>query len=66
MSKHMDEADVLRDAVVIARNEFRRYAELHRAKGTPDGDAKAAHNEALQARMDEALNFSDRCRRRLL
>ena len=66
MSKHIDEADVLRDAVVLARKEFRRYAELHRSKGTPEGDAKAAHNDAMKARMDDALNFSDRCRRKLL
>ena len=42
-------------AVATARDVFTQYAELHRAKKTPEGDLKAEHNEALVANMDAAL-----------
>jgi thymidylate synthase (FAD) len=49
------EAAALRAAVELAEKKFLEYAELHRAKGTPDGNAKAATNEALAQYMRAAL-----------
>lgn len=43
------------EAVRIAAETFERYAELHLAKGTPDGDRKAAENEELAKLMRAAL-----------
>src|ERR1700761_1062100 len=37
----------LREAVIEARDTFRHYAQLHAAKGTEDGVAKARTNLAL-------------------
>ena len=51
---------VLRDAVILARNTFEGYAALHREKGTPDGDAKAALNNELATHMNVALDKFDR------
>jgi hypothetical protein len=38
-----------------AANIFRVYAELHRAKNTPEGDAKAASNEVIAEEMEAVL-----------
>jgi hypothetical protein len=46
----------LREAVLLARNIFEGYAALHREKGTQEGDAKAAFNTDLAARMNIALS----------
>lgn len=45
----------LRAAVEKAAATFRHYEQLHRAKGTLDGDAKAYANAALAAEMEGAL-----------
>jgi hypothetical protein len=50
----------LRASVAEARDTFQKYAELHRAKGTPEGNAKAAANAELAARMDAALRHNAR------
>ena len=44
-------------ADVVERNAqtFERYAELHRAKCTPEGDRKAAENQAEADRCRAAL-----------
>jgi hypothetical protein len=46
----------LRKAVELAARTFRRYEELHRVKGTPDGDAKALNNAELAIAMEAALH----------
>lgn len=43
------------DALKAAADTFRRYAALHRAKGTPDGDEKAKANDAEADRIDNVL-----------
>jgi hypothetical protein len=45
----------MREALFQARETFARYAESHGAKGTPDGDAKAAENHRLAEVMRKAL-----------
>lgn len=45
----------LQAAVQTAAATFDSYAASHAAKGTPDGDAKAATNAGLAERMREAL-----------
>lgn len=49
------EIQSLRAAVKIAAAAFREYEQIHRAKGTPEGDRKAVVNAALAAKMEEAL-----------
>lgn len=46
----------LRAAIETAENKFLEYAEIHRAKGTPDGETKAAHNDSMAAIMRAALS----------
>lgn len=46
----------VREALLLAHETFLRYAKLHRDKGTPDGDEKAAANQALGERMYAALS----------
>ena len=45
----------LRDAVKLAMDVFSNYAELHRAKGTPEGEDKAAKNMRYADAMRDAL-----------
>lgn len=45
----------MRLALEKARDTFRHYAELHRAKGTLSGDEKAAANEDMARLMADAL-----------
>lgn len=45
---------MLRSAVEKARDQFLFYEQSHRAKGTPDADAKAEVNKALAAEMQTA------------
>lgn len=45
----------LRDAVKLAHERFTSYALTHLAKGTADGDAKAAENMRLADVMKRAL-----------
>lgn len=47
--------DKVRDALIEARDTFLRYAELHRAKGTHDGDIKALDNANMAWKMENAL-----------
>lgn len=69
LERHWDEGDqpdaavpdvssqiaALSAAVAKARDVFRHYGELHRAKGSQDGDDKATRNEDLAAEMQAAL-----------
>lgn len=48
-------SDSLKEAVELAFKTFSEYADLHRAKGTRDGDSKADRNAALAQTMSEAL-----------
>jgi hypothetical protein len=50
-----DEIESLRSAVRMAGQVFAKYAEIHRAKGTPEGDEKASNNEALAVFMQILL-----------
>lgn len=43
------------EAVEKARDTFRRYAEMHFAKGSADGDEKGSVNSALALQMEYAL-----------
>lgn len=45
----------LREAVILARDTFERYAALHREKGTADGNAKALSNLELAKKVNSAL-----------
>lgn len=45
----------LEGVVIEAAIQFDRYTELHRAKGTPEGDEKAAVNAAFADRLRQAL-----------
>lgn len=45
------EAERMREALESAARQFARYADQHRAEGTPDGNAKALTNE----------QWADRC-----
>lgn len=46
-------------ALRTAATTFRRYAELHQAKGTPEGVEKAKANAALAEQMEAALDDLD-------
>lgn len=48
--------DIIYDALSKARDMFKLYAELHRAKGTVDSNKKAKVNEDMVAIMNEALS----------
>lgn len=43
------------EAVLLAAVQFEHYAELHRAKGTREGHAKAEINASLARTMRAAL-----------
>ncbi|MBK8199183.1 MAG: hypothetical protein IPK75_12540 [Acidobacteria bacterium] len=45
----------VREILQLAANTFGRYEDLHREKGTEDGNRKANANAALMLRMEEAL-----------
>ncbi len=47
-------------AVEIAATVFEEYAQLHRKKGTPDGEAKAVRNDQYAAEMRAALRGTGR------
>lgn len=51
--------ETMRTALVRARDQFRFYAEQHRAKGTEDGDTKAITNDAMAATCDEPLQHTE-------
>lgn len=51
----MTETPTLEDAVRNAIATFEHYAELHRAKATPEGTAKAEANELEAAKLRDAL-----------
>lgn len=48
---------VLMEFVQKARNQFRFYAQNHRAKGTVDADKKAVVNDQLATEADQALTW---------
>src|SRR5215207_5197982 len=48
----------LRTLLQMAGAQFRFYAEQHRAKGSPDGDAKAATNEEWATRCFGAAGLN--------
>ena len=50
-----NERNNLRHVVSHAQVAFRHYAQSHRAKGTPEGDAKAETNQQLAELMQAAL-----------
>lgn len=55
----LDEAGVVeqvQEALQHAQNTFYRYAELHQAKGTDEGDYKACANASMGEEMGRALN----------
>lgn len=41
----------------LAANTFRDYARLHRAKGSPEGDEKAARNDEMAAVCERAMRL---------
>lgn len=49
------ERNSLRHVVSRAQIAFRHYAQSHRSKGTPEGDAKAETNQQLSDLMQAAL-----------
>jgi hypothetical protein len=55
--KLRDENRALRKALNKAADVLEKYAAIHRAKGTPDGDKKAISNELLSAEMRRAMEF---------
>jgi hypothetical protein len=55
LGKAWGEAHRLRAAVQTAARTFDHYADLHRAKGTPDGTEKAETNRLLAVEMRGAL-----------
>lgn len=55
MADYVRYAEELREAVLLAATTFRRYAKLHRDKGTEDGWRKAGENDKLAAAMEAAL-----------
>jgi len=54
------ELNALRKAVEAAEKQFRHYADLHRAKGTSDGDEKAETNERFADMCAAALSPATR------
>lgn len=57
--ERMVDRSILRGAVTQAAQQFEFYEEQHRAKGTPEADAKADVNKDLAARMRAALNITE-------
>lgn len=57
------ERDELRGALDMAAKRFRHYEQLHAAKGTPDGDAKAQNNADMAAVCELALSRGGQNRR---
>lgn len=51
----MAAAPELLEALQQAAATFRKYEVLHRAKGTPDSEAKAVANAALAARFEKTI-----------
>jgi hypothetical protein len=45
----------LAEALTYSRDMFRKYAELHAAKNTSDGDSKALSNRAMASICNSAL-----------
>lgn len=43
------------EALSLAAETFQKYAELHAAKNTPEGDEKAASNRLLSEKMTVAI-----------
>jgi hypothetical protein len=43
------------DALIMSHGAFSAYAGMHRAKGTPDGDAKAQRNDDYAQAIERAL-----------
>lgn len=56
LASHYKRIAVLEEAVEHAAHVFRHYAELHDAKGTNEGRAKARRNMEHAERMEAALN----------
>lgn len=54
-----DATERMQQAVLLAADTFDRYADLHRAKETPDGLSKAETNAALARQMRSALRGND-------
>ena len=50
------DTDTMYNVLSKARDMFKLYAELHRAKGTVNSDAKTKVNEDMVAIMNEALS----------
>ena len=46
----------LRDMLRVAQSQFNFYAELHSAKGTPEGDEKAKTNSEFAAKIGRVLD----------
>ena len=55
LPKNTEAAPTLVEAVTLARDTFRRYAQLHMDKGTAQATGKAIANNELADRMDAAL-----------
>lgn len=51
----IDRTTALLKMLGSCRNQFSLYAQSHKAKGTDDGDQKAATNESFVAQIDETL-----------
>lgn len=56
LSAASDDKHLLQMACADARDAFLRYAEIHVAKNTPEGDKKANINTELANEMAQALN----------
>lgn len=56
LSVASDDKRLLQMACADAREAFRRYAEIHIAKNTPEGDKKANVNTELANEMAQVLN----------
>lgn len=52
----------VREALHEAATTFRRYEELHRAKGTPEGMEKGYANHLMAERMEASLTRLDQAR----
>lgn len=52
------ERGALRELLAEAAGRFREYEASHRAKGTPDADAKAERNAEIAGRIEAALVVS--------
>lgn len=59
LSRLQAERDRAVELCAEAADQFRFYAESHAAKGTPDGDAKAATNLEWAERMEAAITTQE-------